>query len=44
MDERGDLPPRAYYSDMCHYERDGKKYLAVYGGVGKDDFERNLYM
>lgn len=44
VNESGEVPPRAYYRAMCHYEKDGKKYLAVYGGIGSDTFEKNLHM
>jgi hypothetical protein len=44
VSSNGTPPPRSYYRAMCHYKEDGKKYLAVYGGVGEREYIQNLFM
>lgn len=42
--EQGEAPPRAYYKCVTDYEYEGRRYLAVYGGVGHKHQENSLYM
>lgn len=44
LDEKGSPPPRGYYRSTCSYLHEGKQYLAVYGGVGKDSFIHSMFM
>lgn len=43
-DTKGKAPPRAYYRSVCDFIHDGKHYIAVYGGIGKVTYLRNLYL
>jgi hypothetical protein len=44
VNDSGTPPPRSYYRAVCDYEEEGKKYLAVYGGVGANDYIKTLHM
>ncbi len=44
VNDSGELPPRSYYRAVCNYEKDGKQYLAVYGGAGLNEYIQTLYM
>jgi hypothetical protein len=44
LNDKGSPPPRSYYGAMCHYEEDGKKYLAVYGGTGVNDYIKTFHV
>lgn len=44
IDDRGKVPPRSFYKSVCEYMHEGKQYIAVYGGIGKIDYLRSLFM
>jgi hypothetical protein len=41
---KGKAPPRAYYRTVCGYIHEGKRYISVYGGIGRIYSITSLYM
>jgi hypothetical protein len=41
---KGKAPPRAYYRSVCDYIHEGKRYIAVYGGIGKVNHFLTLHL
>jgi hypothetical protein len=44
IDTKGKAPPRGYYRAVCKYSKDGKRYIAVYGGIGRRSNLKTLHM
>lgn len=44
IDYKGTAPPRAYYRSVCDYIHNGKRHIAVYGGMGKSEYITSLFM
>lgn len=44
VNNSGAPPPRSYYRAICDYEEGNKKYLAVYGGRGINDYIKTFHM
>jgi hypothetical protein len=44
INSSGSPPPRSCYRSISDYVKDGKKYLAVYGGMGERGYINTLYM
>ena len=44
VDPIGKSPPRAYYRSVCDYFHEGRKYMAVYGGLDRKTPVHTLFM
>jgi hypothetical protein len=44
VDYKGTAPPRAYYRSVCEYIHNGKRHIAVYGGMGRSEYITSLFM
>lgn len=44
LEYSGTPPPRSFYRAICHFTHRNKDFIAVYGGVNKDDYEYSMFL